>query len=138
MSEIVKKDAELLSILNPFAAMDLNDEEISKNIESAVLDILAMDERFQNADIQIVDAIKDWVRAEAVIRIAFRNYLTGKGTSKDERLFRSAMIMKNSLREEIFGKDRSHQKKKDELDRANQILVDHKIIEANTENKLLD
>lgn len=117
---------------------DLIDSAMEEQINESVRGVLAMDDRFINPDIETIDAIRDWVRAEAVLAMAFKNYIQDKGTSRDERMFRMAMIQKNALRDEIFGKFKGRKGKQDEVDKANRILADQGIIVAKTEVEIID
>ena len=119
---------------------ELLDSTIEGKVESAVSRILMEDGRFVNPDIETVDAIRDWVRAEAVLSKAFHNFMLGgsESTSSNERMFRSAMIQKNALRDEIFGRFRGKKAKKEEIDFATKILVDTGVIEPKTEVDILE
>lgn len=118
-------------ILNIFDK--LVDKEMKANIEDAVRTVIMGDNRFYNADIETVDAIRDWVRAEVVLNRAMLKYMAGDTTASNERMFRAAMIQKNSLRDEIFGKLRTKKGKKEDIAFSNKILMDTGCIETDTE-----
>lgn len=111
------------------------DEELEAKVNKAVADIIIADDRFsaENVDIETVDAIRDWVRAEAVLAEAFRKFMNKDTTASMERMFRHASLHKNTLRDEIFGKYKGRKAKKDEIDYAKKILVNHGIIEPKQE-----
>lgn len=111
--------------------------ELEEKVEKAVRQILAMDDRFANADIETIDAIRDWVRAEAVLSRAFSIFMAGGTTASTERMFRHAALHKNALRDEIFGKYKGRRAKKDEIDWATKILVNSGIIKPETEVDIL-
>ena len=118
-------------------AGDELDEKTEENVNRAVSRILLMDDRFQNVDIETVDALRDWVRAEAIVSRAFSKFMGGDSTASIERMFRHASLHKNSLRDEIFGKFRGRGAKKQEVDFATKILVDEGVIEPQTEVDIL-
>ncbi len=111
--------------------------ELEEKVNKAVGQILVMDDRFDNADIETIDAIRDWVRAEAVLDRAFTKFMTGDTTASTERMFRHAALHKNTLRDEIFGKYKGRKAKKDEIDWATNILVEQGIIKPEREVDLL-
>ena len=114
------------------------DPELEKIVNDSVTKIMLIDDRFDNADLETIDALRDWVRAEAVLSRAFKKFMKGDTTASTERMFRHATMMKNSLRDEIFGKFKGRKAKKEEIDFANSILVDTGAIEPNTEVDILD
>lgn len=111
--------------------------ELKEKVEKAVREILLMDDRFDNADIETIDAIRDWVRAEAILDKAFSMFMTGDTTASTERMFRHAALHKNALRDEIFGKYKGRRAKKDEVAYANMILAKSGVITPKTEVDLL-
>ena len=126
---------EIMTIASAFS--ELLDEEIESKVNNAVADIILKDERFDNADIETVDALRDWVRAEAILSRAFFKFMKGDTTASTERMFRHAALHKNALRDEIFGKFKGKKAKKEEIDFATQILVDTGCIEPNKEVDIL-
>lgn len=113
------------------------DHKTEAAVNRAVNKILLLDDRFTNADIEIIDALRDWVRAEAILSRAFKKFMGGDTTASTERMFRHASLHKNALRDEIFGKFKGRQAKKAEVDYSNTILVEEGIIDANTEVDIL-
>lgn len=113
------------------------DAELKEIVEEAVRTFLMMDDRFNNADIETIDAIRDWVRAEAVFDKAHSMFMTGDTTASTERMWRHASLHKNKLRDEIFGKFKGRRAKKDEVDYANMILAKSGTIKPKTEVDLL-
>jgi len=126
---------EIVSIERVFS--ELNDPILEAKVNTAVATIIATDDRFYKADIEIVDAMRDWVRAEAILSRAFTKFMGGDTTASTERMFRHASLHKNALRDEIFGKFKGRRAKKDELDYADKILVDTGVIEPKTEVDIL-
>lgn len=116
---------------------ELTDPIMEAKVNLAVAKILLLDDRLGNPDIEIVDALRDWVRAEAILSRAFTKFMGGDTTASTERMFRHAALHKNALRDEIFGKFKGRKAKKDEIDYANTILVDEGIIEPGTEVDIL-
>lgn len=116
---------------------ELTDPELEGKVNAAVGKIILLDDRFTNADIEILDALRDWVRAEAILSRAFTKFMKGDTTASVERMFRHAALHKNALRDEIFGKFKGRRAKKEEIDYANKILVDSGIIEPGTEVDIL-
>lgn len=116
---------------------ELLDPETEASINQAVAEIILMDDRFHKPDIEILDALRDWVRAEAIVARAFDLFMKNDTTASTERMFRHASLHKNALRDEIFGKFRGRRAKKEEVDYANKILVDTGVIKPNTEVDIL-
>lgn len=114
------------------------DDELEVKVNKAVAEILAGDDRFTDPDIETIDAIRDWVRAEAVLSKTFSKFMGGDTTASMERMFRHASLHKNSLRDEIFGKFKGRKAKKAEVDFANKILVDTGVIKPKTEVDILE
>lgn len=127
--------AEIVAVESIFG--ELLDPETEGKVNRAVAKIILLDNRFRNADIEIIDALRDWVRAEAVMNRAFTKFMGGDTTASTERMFRHAGLHKNSLRDEIFGKFKGRMAKKEEIDFATKILVDSGVIEPNTEVDIL-
>ena len=113
------------------------DKATEEKVDEAVTNILVMDDRFSNPDIETIDAIRDWVRAEAVLSKAFHKFMTGDTTASTERMYRHASLHKNSLREEIFKRFKGRRAKKEEIDFANTILIESGVIEPKTEVDIL-
>lgn len=126
---------EIVTIESIYA--ELVDPVMEKKINEAVTQIILKDDRFQNPDIETIDALRDWVRAEAVLSKTFAKFMLGDTTSNTERMFRHASLHKNSLRDEIFGKFKGKKAKKEEIDFANKILVDTGVITPHTEVDIL-
>lgn len=116
---------------------ELLDPKTEAKVNNAVSRILLLDDRFDNADIEIIDALRDWVRAEAILSRAFTKFMGGDTTASTERMFRHASLHKNSLRDEIFGKFKGRKAKKEEIDFSNTILIEEGIIEPATEVDIL-
>lgn len=116
---------------------ELCDPEMEEKVNTAVGKIILLDDRFKHADIETVDALRDWVRAEAVLARAFTKFMKGDTTASTERMFRHAALHKNSLRDELFGKFKGRRAKKEEIDYANKILVESGVIEPGTEVDIL-
>ena len=116
---------------------ELLDPETEEKINQAVSRIILLDDRFRDPEIETVDALRDWVRAEAIMNRAFTKFMKGDTTASTERMFRHASLHKNSLRDEIFGKFKGKKAKKEEVDFANTILVEEGIIEPQTEVDIL-
>lgn len=116
---------------------ELVDPEMEGKVNEAVGKILLLDDRFHNADIEVIDALRDWVRAEAVLARAYTKFMTGDTTASTERMFRHAALHKNTLRDELFGKFKGRKAKKEEVDFANKILVESGVIEPGTEVDIL-
>ena len=134
--EISEPVTELVAIESIFSGL-YDDEKLESQINNAVARMIASDDRFINADIEIVDAMRDWVRAEAILSRAFVKFMNGDTTASTERMFRHAALHKNALRDEIFGKFKGRRAKKEEIDYANKILVDEGCITPKTEVDVL-
>jgi len=104
------------------------DPEIEKKVNAAVAEIILRDDRFHEPDIETIDALRDWVRAEAICDIAFQKFLKNDTSASIERMFRHAQLHKTALRDEIFGKFKGKKAKKEEIDYSNKILIDTGII----------
>lgn len=118
--------------------LDETDSELEIKINQSVARILLEDDRFKDPDIETVDALRDWVRAEAVLKKVCDEIMKGGSTASMERMYRFAMSQKNVHRDEIFSKFRGKSAKGDELDFATMILVDDGIIEPQTEVDILE
>lgn len=128
-------DTKIVPIESIFS--ELLDAETEAKVNEAVSKILLLDDRFTDPDIETVDALRDWVRAEAILNRAFTKFMKGDTTASTERMFRHASLHKNSLRDEIFGKFKGKKAKKEEVDFANTILVEEGIITPHTEVDIL-
>ena len=127
---------EIVTVESIYSGLSL-DSEAERRINEAVRRIILLDDRFSNIDIETIDALRDWVRAEAILSKAFVKFMNDDTTASVERMFRHASLHKNALRDEIFGKFKGRKAKKEEIDYANKILVDGGIIEPKTEVDIL-
>lgn len=118
--------------------LDETDSELEIKINDSVRRILLEDERFKDPDIETVDALRDWVRAEAVLSKVYSEIMLGGSTASLERMYRFAMSQKNTHRDEIFSRFRGRSAKDEEVDSATLILVDDGIIVPQTEVDILD
>ena len=133
---ITSECTEVVSLSTIFS--DFLDPEIEARIDEAVSRFLMFDDRFGDADPEIVDAIGDWFRAKIVVAKTHNDFMKGETTASMERMYRYAMTQKNILRDEIFKKYRGRKAKKEEIDYANMILVDTGDIKPQTEVDILD
>lgn len=131
------KDDECKEIVIIDAFNEIEDSKLKIKIDNAVTQIIMNDPRFSKAQLETVDALRDWVRAEAVLNRAFKEFMDGKSDASTERMLRAMFIQKNALRDEIFGKFVNKKTKEKEISEAEKIMIDQHVIEPGLEVDML-
>lgn len=126
--------SEEMVLRDPHEIMRLSKDEKHEIIESAVRTILVHDERL-SSDPEVIEALRDYVKAEMACQVAFDKIVSGDGESTDERLFRGMLNMKNTLRDEIWGGVRGLKPKEEQMKKAHEIIVEAqtRVLEAKKE-----
>ena len=108
-----------------------SDPKIEEKVTEAVKRILISDYRLAQADIETIDALRDYVRIEALFSEAFQRFMSKKDDAQTERMLRALIIQKTSLRKEIWEPLKDKKGRDEELDGINKkILLDTDILDA--------
>jgi len=122
--------AEVVEAYDVLVAPD-TDQVLEQKVNEAVKQILIFDPRLQDADIETIDALRDYVRVEGILSRAYRLIVGDRDDSSTERTIRACLGTKITLRKEIWDPVKDKKGRDRELDDINRkVLIDTGVVDA--------